>query len=91
MQWQFDSCALFPSLGPKSIVDANHCDAIVHGTNERTKIAADAFGFIDARNACKRCWIGAVRSRIDCAFFARYGSYSKGRTAASLDVGRRFM
>src|SRR5580698_3994982 len=46
--------ALLPGFRRQAVIDADHGDALIDGTDERTEIAADAFGFIDARNPRNR-------------------------------------
>src|SRR5260370_8284115 len=55
---------LLPRFEGPARFDTVHGDATVHGTNQRTQIAAHAFVFIHARNPRKRRRVRTTRAPI---------------------------
>jgi hypothetical protein len=47
-------CALLPALERQPIIDTLHRDAVLHRTDQRAEVAADAMMLIDTRDALKR-------------------------------------
>ena len=73
--------------GGRPVSTLDHGDALVDRADERAEIAADAFGFVDARNAGQAAWdTGPCAGRF--AFLARDRSFCNG-CAASCFVGCR--
>src|SRR5579863_8472769 len=83
--------ALFPCFSRQAIVDADHGDAFVDGADQRTEVAADAFGLVDARNAGERRGEGPMSGGIDGALLTRDGGDGDRGAAAPLDGARTFM